>query len=169
MTDQNLDQESAASNGEKTAAATAKQRAADAASRARAKASEAAERAKAKASLAAERARDKSRKAKESALTSVDTNPLVAIAGGIAVGAILAGMLPRTAVEDRAVGKVGTRIRSTARDAVNTAKENAKSQLDELGLNADSAREKLGGLAGKVAKAATAVGTAAAQSAIKKT
>jgi ElaB/YqjD/DUF883 family membrane-anchored ribosome-binding protein len=168
MTDHNLDQSAAPSESGKSAAATARQRAADATARARAKASETAERAKAKANEAADMARLKGRKAKENALSGVDTNPLVAIAGGIAVGAILAGLLPRTATEDRAVGKVGTRIRTTARNAVNSAKENAKSQLDELGLNADSAREKLGGLAGKVAKAASAVGTAAAESAMSK-
>ncbi len=168
MTDQNFDQDAASSEREDAARATAKQRATDAATRAKTRALETAERAKAKASEAAELARHKGRQAKESALTGVETNPLVAIAGGIAVGAILAGLLPRTVVEDRAVGKVGTRIRTTARDAVNNAKENAKSQLDELGLNADSAREKLGGIAGKVAKAATAVGAAAAKSAIKK-
>jgi ElaB/YqjD/DUF883 family membrane-anchored ribosome-binding protein len=153
----------------KASATSAKDRAADVATRAKTRATETADRAKAKASDAADKARTQAKKARENAMTGVDTNPLVAIAGGIAVGAILAGLLPRTATEDRAVGKVGTRIRSTARAAVNSAKENAKTQLDELGLNADSAREKLGGLAGKVAKAATAVGTAAAESAVKKT
>ncbi len=168
MTDHKLNDNSASSAADKSAAASAKERAADVASRARSKAVDAADRAKAKAKEAADTARERGRKARASAQSGIETSPLAAIAGGIAVGAILAGLLPRTAAEDRAVGKVGTRIRTTARDAVNTAKENAKIQLDELGLNADSAREKLGGIAGKVAKAATAVGTAAAESAMKK-
>jgi ElaB/YqjD/DUF883 family membrane-anchored ribosome-binding protein len=164
MTEQN----GSPSGSIKATATAAKGRATEAAARAKTKATDAADRAKAKAGEAADKARIQAKKARDNAKTGVDSNPLAAIAGGIAVGAIIAGLLPRTATEDRAVGKVGTRIRTSARDAVNTAKENARTQLDELGLNADSAREKLGGLAGKVAKAATAVGTAAAEAATKK-
>lgn len=168
MTDPEFEEAENTANADARTAASATKRAADAATRARAKAAEAAERAREAARDAADRAREKGRKARASAGSGIENHPLVAVAGGIAIGAILAGLLPRTAAEDRAVGKVGTRIRSSAREAVKTAKTNAKTQLDELGLNADSAREKISGIAGKVAKAATAAGTAAAESAIKK-
>jgi ElaB/YqjD/DUF883 family membrane-anchored ribosome-binding protein len=152
----------------KTEASTLRTRASDAAAKTRAKASETAQQAKAKAAKAAETVKAKGKQAGAKASTGIESNPLAAIAGGLAIGAILAGILPRTATEDRAVGKVGTRVRSTTRNVIKSAKENARAQLDEMGLNPDSAREKLGGIAGKVAEAAAAVGKSTAETVLKK-
>ncbi len=47
----------------------------------------------------------------------IDDAPLIALAGGLAAGALIAALLPRTDAETRALRPVGKRIRGTARDA----------------------------------------------------
>ncbi len=140
---------------------------------AKAKASDAARIAKDRAEKAANATRDSARKAavatKESAkraaektTQTVDHNPLAAIVGGLAVGAIVAALLPRTKREDALVGDVGKKVRSTASTAAKNATATAKEQLDALGVNADSARDQFRDLVGKVAEAARSAGNAAA-------
>ena len=65
----------------------------------------------------------------------IERNPLAAIAGGLAIGAIVAALIPRTAREDKLAGNVGRKVRATASKAATTARETAKNQLDELGVN----------------------------------
>jgi hypothetical protein len=73
----------------------------------------------------------------------IDEAPLIALAGGIAAGALLAALLPRTQVESRALRPVGDRLSETARAAATAAREAGESRLSELGLTADKGRETL--------------------------
>jgi ElaB/YqjD/DUF883 family membrane-anchored ribosome-binding protein len=152
----------------------AKAKASDAYARGRDKAEDAVHNARVKTEDAARHARDAARKAADSARASgkraaaktgegVDRNPLAAIAGGLAIGAIIASFLPRTGREDRIAGNVGRKVRGTASKAASTARATAKEQLDELGVNADAARDQLRDLVGKISKAAGSAGTAAAK------
>jgi hypothetical protein len=73
----------------------------------------------------------------------IDSNPVAAVVGGLAVGAIVAALLPRTSREEELLGGIGRKITDTARDAANAAKEAGRGQLDELGLSRDGIQSKL--------------------------
>jgi hypothetical protein len=73
----------------------------------------------------------------------IDSNPVAAVVGGLAIGAIVAALLPRTSREEEMLGGVGRKITDTAREAANAAKEAGRSQLDELGLSRDGLQGKL--------------------------
>ncbi|MEA3051305.1 MAG: hypothetical protein QOG72_208 [Sphingomonadales bacterium] len=73
----------------------------------------------------------------------IDSNPVAAVVGGLAIGAIVAALLPRTRREDELLGDVGRRINDGAREATRAARESGRAQLDELGLSRDGLRSKL--------------------------
>jgi ElaB/YqjD/DUF883 family membrane-anchored ribosome-binding protein len=73
----------------------------------------------------------------------IDANPMAAVVGGLALGAIAAALLPRTQREEALFGDVGRRINDTAREAARAARETGKQQIDELGLSRDGVRRKL--------------------------
>lgn len=95
----------------------------------------------------------------------IDDAPLIALAGGLAAGALIAALLPRTQAESRAIRPFADRVRGTARDAADAAREAGTARLGELGLTrekgAETLREILKG-AGEAAKssAQAAVGAA---------
>jgi hypothetical protein len=64
----------------------------------------------------------------------IEANPVAAVVGGLAVGAIIAALLPRTEREDELLGTTGRKITDTARDAARAAREAGRQQLDEVGL-----------------------------------
>ena len=74
---------------------------------------------------------------------SIDEAPLIALAGGIAAGALLAALLPRTEAETRALRPVGKRVRNTARAATQAAKDAGTSKLEELGLTPERGSEAI--------------------------
>jgi hypothetical protein len=76
-------------------------------------------------------------------IQGIESNPVAAVVGGLAIGAIVAALLPRTSREDEMLGSVGRKINDTAREAANAAKEAGRGQLDELGLSRDGLRSKL--------------------------
>ena len=76
----------------------------------------------------------------------IDEAPLIALAGGLAVGVLLAALLPRTDREDKLLGPIGERITDGARNAVDAAKEAGRAKMSELNLTRDagtSALEKI--------------------------
>lgn len=73
----------------------------------------------------------------------IDEAPLIALAGGLAAGALLAALLPRTESEARMLRPVGRRVKDTARAAAQAAKDAGTSRLDELGLTPDKGKEAL--------------------------
>jgi hypothetical protein len=73
----------------------------------------------------------------------IDSNPVAAVVGGLAVGAIVAALLPRTSREEELLGGVGRKISDSARQAAQAAKDAGRSQLDELGLSREGLQGKL--------------------------
>ncbi|MEA3063615.1 MAG: hypothetical protein QOJ27_43 [Sphingomonadales bacterium] len=79
----------------------------------------------------------------------IDSNPVAALVGGLAIGAIVAALLPRTSREDELLGSVGRKINDSAREAGRAAREAGRGQLDELGLSKDGLRSKLDEFTGR--------------------
>ena len=64
--------------------------------------------------------------------------PLLALAGGVVLGAVLAALLPRTRTEDKLLGKVGGRINDSAKVAAGAAREAGRGKLTELNITRDA-------------------------------
>jgi hypothetical protein len=94
-------------------------------------------------------ARDKAGSAGRRAGEGIDSNPVAAVVGGLAIGAIVAALLPRTRREDELLGTAGRRLNESAREAARAAREAGKGQLDELGLNKDGLRSRLDEFTGR--------------------
>ena len=87
--------------------------------------------------------------------------PLVALAGGLAAGALIAALLPRTKAETEALRPTARRVRKTAREAVRAAKDTGTGRLEELGLTREKGEETIRSLLEGVTDAAKASGQAA--------
>lgn len=146
----------------------ARKKADEAISTARTKANEAAAASRERAAKAAETSRRNAETAARKTAETVKTNPLAAVLGGIAIGAIAAALLPKTGREDEILGKVGKKARSAAKGAAQAARDVGKEQLDTLGVNADAAKSQLRDLVSKVGQAAGAATGAAADTLRKK-
>ena len=88
-------------------------------------------------------ARDSVAEAGRKANDAIEDAPLIALAGGLALGAILAAILPRTQAETRALRPVGDKLAGTAKAAAEAAKEAGTSRLAELGLTREKGAETL--------------------------
>lgn len=112
----------------------------------------------------AQATRDSALRARTKATQGLEGNPLTALAGGLAIGAIIAALLPRTAREKKIMGPVSRSVKSTAKTAAKVAGSVAKAELVALGVSSDAARRQVRTLADKVGKAATKAGKAATKS-----
>jgi ElaB/YqjD/DUF883 family membrane-anchored ribosome-binding protein len=126
------------------------------------------EQAKVAAAKAAQASRDAAHKAREKTSEQIDSNPLAAVLGGLAIGAIAAALVPLTRRENELVGKTGKKIRDTAAKAARTAKEAGAEQLDALGINSDAAKAQVKDLVTKIGEAVSSATSAAADSVRKK-
>jgi hypothetical protein len=112
-------------------------------------------------------AREKARSAGRSAADTLDGNPMAAVLGGIAIGAAIGALLPRTRRESKVLGAVGEKLHGAAHEATEAAKAAGRDKLAELGISQDKAREVMKTLLdGLIATVGTA-GTAAVDSARK--
>lgn len=103
--------------------------------------------------------------ARERAGTTIEQSPLAAVVGGLALGALVGALLPRTRTEGEYLGSVGNRITDAARKARETATESGRGKLEELGINRDAARDKVSELIDRaVAAVSSAAGSGAAGS-----
>jgi hypothetical protein len=75
--------------------------------------------------------------ARQRGVEAIDDAPLIALAGGIAAGALIAALLPRSETEARLLRPVTDRVGDTARSAARAAKEAGRERLEELGLTPD--------------------------------
>ncbi len=87
--------------------------------------------------------------------------PLLALAGGVVLGAVLAALLPRTRTEDRLLGKVGGKITDSARTAADAAKEAGREKLSELNITRDAGASAVQSLVDGLRAAARTSGEAA--------
>ena len=124
------------------------------------------------ASAAATRGVESSRafakKAGDSTVQTVDQNPLAIVVGGVALGAILGMLLPKTEREKKAFGKAGKKLNKAAKRAAEAAKTAGKEKVDALGLSQDALRDQFRVLVNKAAEAVKAAGAAAAEEARRK-
>lgn len=77
------------------------------------------------------------------ATDGIDEAPLIAIAAGLAAGALLAALLPRTKAETQLLRPTADRLTATAKAAATAAKEAGTSRLAELGLTREKGAETL--------------------------
>ena len=94
--------------------------------------------------------------------------PLIALAGGLAAGALIASLLPRTEAETRAIRPTARRLRTTAKEAARAARETGSEQLGSLGLTREKGEETIRSLLDNVVEAAKASGQAALDAARKR-
>jgi hypothetical protein len=103
--------------------------------------------------------------ARDYASDTLGQAPLLALAGGIAAGALIAALLPRTDAEARALRPTARRVKDTAKAAFDAAKDTGTQRLDELGLSRDKAEDTIRNLLEGVADAAKASANAALEAA----
>ncbi|HEU0045137.1 hypothetical protein [Sphingomonas sp.] len=116
-----------------------------------------------------ERARDTAADAARRTAQSIETNPLGIVVGGLAVGVLAGALLPRSQKEKELLAPVGKRLGDTARAAIDTAREQGRSELETRGFTKDAAQEQVKNLLGGLGKALSAGGAVAAKSATGKT
>ena len=100
--------------------------------------------------------------ARDRAGDALDEAPLIALAGGLAAGALIAALLPRTRTEERLVRPYADRARETAKSAAQAAKEAGRGRLSELGLTPDKGKEAVRSIIDGAREAARASAQAAA-------
>ena len=87
--------------------------------------------------------------------------PLIALAGGLAAGALIAALLPRTDTETRLVRPTARRVKNSARAAIDAARTTGEEWLDKLGINRQKGEETIKNLLDGLSDAARASGKAA--------
>ena len=117
---------------------------------------------------ARERAIDAYESTRERAREGVDGSPLLALGGGLALGALIAALLPKTRTEDRLLGQVGGRITDSARNAADAAKEAGREKLAELNITREAGKGAMQSLIDGIGEAARTSGKAAVEAARNK-
>lgn len=145
--------------------AQAGEKAREAGAAAKRSAAAAAEKGKLAASRSVESSKQLAKKAGKASSDGIEKNPLAIIAGGIALGAIVGMLLPKTEREKKVLGKAGKAINDTARRAADAAKDAGKAKIAETGLGSDALREQFRDLVSKASEAVKAAGQAAAKEA----
>lgn len=85
---------------------------------------------------------------------AIEGAPLIALGAGIAVGALVAALLPTSRREREMLGPYANRVTGAARDAAGAAREAGSEKLRELGLTPDAVAEKASEAAKASAEAA---------------
>lgn len=115
-----------------------------------------------------ERAIEAYESTRDRAREGVDGSPLLALGGGLALGALIAALLPKTRTEDRLLGSVGGRITDTARTAADAAKEAGREKLAELNITREAGKGAMQSLIEGIGEAARTSGKAAVDAARNK-
>ena len=103
------------------------------------------------------------KKAADKSGETIAKSPLAVVAGGVALGALIGALLPKSKAETKYVGSAGKKINETAKKAYDAAKEAGQEQIDTLGLNKDSVQEQVKDLLGKAGEAAKSAAEAASE------
>ena len=107
-------------------------------------------------------ARESVSQAGRRASDGIDEAPLIALAGGFAVGALIASLLPKTKAEEDLIRPTARRLKDKASTAASAAKEAGTDRLRELGLTPDAGKEKIRSVFEGVSDAARTSAQAAA-------
>jgi hypothetical protein len=105
--------------------------------------------------------------ARDRTVGTLSEAPLIALAGGLAAGALIAALLPRTEAETRAVRPTARRVKDTARAAFRAAKDTGTEKLNEAGINREKGEDTIRSLFQGVTDAARASASAALDAARK--
>jgi len=105
--------------------------------------------------------------ARDRTVGTLSEAPLIALAGGIAAGALIAALLPRTAAETKAVRPTARRVKNTAKAAFKAAKDTGSEKLSEVGITREKGEDTLRSLFQGVSDAARASASAALDAARK--
>jgi ElaB/YqjD/DUF883 family membrane-anchored ribosome-binding protein len=125
------------------------------------RAGEAYEGARERAIEAYDSARERAAAAREKAGKGIGDAPLLALGGGLALGALIAAVLPKTKAESKLLGPVGGRITDTARTAADAAREAGREKLAELNITKDAGKGAVQSLIDGLGEAARTSGQAA--------
>lgn len=91
--------------------------------------------------------RDRISGIQDSASGQIDNSPLIAVGAGLALGAVLAAVLPATNKERELLGPIGNRISEAGTEAIDRGRDMAKQKFDEVA--GDTVREVLGSSSSK--------------------
>jgi hypothetical protein len=105
--------------------------------------------------------------ARDRTVGTLSETPLLALAGGIAAGALIAALLPRTKAETRAVRPTARRVKDTAKAAFKAARDTGSEKLSEVGITREKGEDTLRSLFQGVSDAARASANAALDAARK--
>lgn len=108
-----------------------------------------------------ERARTRAARGRAYASETLEDNAVAALIGGLALGALVGALLPRSRREAELLSPVGERINETTKRVAGAARDSARDTIESYGLNANAAIEKVDSLFENAAKAATSIGSAA--------
>ena len=103
--------------------------------------------------------------ARDRAADTLGQAPLLALAGGLAAGALIAALLPRTDTESRLVRPTARRVRKTANAALDAARDTGSQRLDEIGLNRSKGEQTIRKLLDELTETAKASANAALEAA----
>lgn len=106
---------------------------------------------------------DAARLARRKVAEEVEAFPVAALVGGLAVGAVLGALLPRTRSEEALLGDIGGAINDRAKDVVLAARDAGQAKLDELGISSDAAGKQVGKLIESLSQVAESAGSAAVE------
>ena len=118
------------------------------------------------ASSALEAARDAAASASDKAAKQIADNPLAALIGGIALGAVAGVLIPRTKAEVEALSglALGDRLSEAAKAAAVAARSTGKESLGDFVLNRETS---MNDAVAKIIEAAFAAATSASGAALK--
>jgi hypothetical protein len=68
----------------------------------------------------------------DTASSKIDNSPLIALAGGIAIGALIAAVLRQTERETELLQPVGSKVTDAGRTHIDKLREAGKAKVDEL-------------------------------------
>lgn len=148
-------------SGARAKADNARQSVSQAYSAAREKASSAYSTAREKTSSVYGTARTRASETRDKAASTLEENPVAALVGGLALGALVGALLPRSRRESELLSGVGEKINDTGRRVAEAARDATKETIDSYGLSGDFALNKVSSLFESATKAASSIGAAA--------
>src|SRR3954469_22414364 len=80
--------------------------------------------------------------ARDRASDTLGQAPLIALAGGLAAGALIAALLPRTDAEARLVRPTARRVKNSAGAAFKAARDTGRQRFEELGFTREKGEEQ---------------------------
>lgn len=115
----------------------------------------------AKVAHAYDAAREGASSAMRETASGIETNPIAALLGGLALGAAAGVLIARSEREKALLAPLGERLADAARAAIAAGRSAGADALDDAGLNLDNVRQQATKLVEQATKAASAAGSAA--------